>query len=133
MPASQRSFPALVLRVLAIASLIVFADFLALRLDFRQPFFGYGIGGAFLLFVAARPGWKQVAIVVSAAAMIAFFVLARIEDAATLLVQLVGSLGLATLLFLFCKAVWELRQLRRETMRILLPASVLTFMVLGAQ
>ena len=43
---SESALPFLV-RAPAIALLIVLADIAALRLDFRQPFVGYGIGGAF--------------------------------------------------------------------------------------
>jgi hypothetical protein len=120
------------IRTAVIACLVVLADVAALHLDFRQPFVGYGIGGACLLLLAARPGWRQVVIVIAAAAMICFFVVRRVEDAATLVIQLTGSLGLATLLFLFCKAVWEPREARSKTFRILLPTCVLTFMIFGS-
>ncbi|MGA1986073.1 MAG: phosphatase PAP2 family protein [Candidatus Sulfotelmatobacter sp.] len=134
MAASQNSAPdlSLALRTAAIACLVVLADIAALHLDFRQPFVGYGIGGACLLLLAGRPNWRQVGIVVLAAAMIAFFVVRRIEDAVTLLIQLTGSLGLASLLFLCCKAVWEPRQARSQTFRILLPSCVMTFMIFGS-
>jgi hypothetical protein len=123
----------LVVRAPVIFLLIMLADFCALHLDFRQPFIGYGIGGAFLLFLAARPNWRQIVLVLAAAAMIAFFVFhTRLEDAATVLVQGLGSLGLATLLFLAGKAVWEPRPRNKETFRILFPASVLTFLVLAS-
>jgi hypothetical protein len=111
----------------------VLADLAALHLDFRQPFVGYGIGGAFLLLVAARPNWRQLVIVLCTAAMVAFFVFrSRIEDPATLLVQLLGSLGLASLLFLCCQALWEPRGERSRTFHVLLPASALTFMVFAS-
>lgn len=134
MAASQDSAPplSLALRTTVIACLVVVADIAALHLDFRQPFVGYGIGGACLLLLAARPNWRQVVIVLLAAAMIAFFVVRRIENAATLVIQLTGSLGLGSLLFLGCKAVWEPRQARSQTFRILLPSCVLTFMVFGS-
>jgi hypothetical protein len=134
MAASENPASALpiAIRTAVIACLVVLADVAALHLDFRQPFVGYGIGGACLLLLAARPNWRQVIIVVVAAAMIAFFVVRRIEDAVTLVIQLTGSLGLASLLFLFCKAVWEPRQARSKTFRILLPACVLTFMIFGS-
>jgi glyoxylase-like metal-dependent hydrolase (beta-lactamase superfamily II) len=45
--------------------LVALAAAAALRLDFRQPFIGYGLGGAFLLFLAAKPGRLQTAIVVA--------------------------------------------------------------------
>ena len=120
------------IRTAVIACLVVVADIAALHLDFRQPFVGYGIGGACLLLLAARPNWRQIGIVLLATAMIAFFVVRRIEDAATLVIQLTGSLGLASLLFLSCKAVWEPRQARSKTFRILLPACVMTFMIFGS-
>jgi len=120
------------IRTAVIACLVVLADVAALHLDFRQPFVGYGIGGACLLLLASRPSWRQVVIVIVAGAMIAFFVVRRIEDAVTLVIQLTGSLGLATLLFLCCKVVWEPREARSATFRILLPSSVLTFMIFGS-
>jgi hypothetical protein len=134
MDASENPATALpiAIRTAVIACLVVLSDVAALHLDFRQPFVGYGIGGACLLLLAARPNWKQIGVVLLAAAMIAFFVVRRIEDAATLAIQLTGSLGLASLLFLFCKAVWEPRQARSKTFRILLPACVLTFMIFGS-
>lgn len=113
--------------------LIVLADIAALRLDFRQPFVGYGIGGAFLLFLAARPTWRQLRLVLLATAMVAFFVFrTRIAEIPTVLVQLCGSLGVASLLYLCSKALWEPSESRKETLRILLPASVLTFMVFAS-
>jgi len=121
-----------VVRAPVIFLLIVLADYAALHMDFRQPFIGYGIGGAFLLFLAARPTWQQVVLVLAAAAMIAFFAFRRLEDIATILVQLLGSLGLGALLFLAGKLVWEPSAHRKETLRVLLPASVLTFMVLAS-
>ena len=135
MPVAQKSESALpfLLRAPGIALLIVLADMAALRLDFRQPFIGYGIGGAFLLLLAARPNLRQLVIVLCAATMISFFVMrTHIDSAATLLVQVVGSLGLASLLFLCCQALWEPRSDRNRTFRILLPASVLTFLVFGS-
>jgi hypothetical protein len=135
MPASPQPESALpfVLRVPFIAMLIVLADVAALHLDFRQPFIGYGIGGAFLLWVASRPNWRQFVLVALAAAMIAFFgVRPQIgDDDTTLLVQWVGVLGSGSLLFLCCKAVWEPWGARNATLRILLPACVLTFLVLA--
>lgn len=123
----------LVVRAPVIFLLIMLADFCALHLDFRQPFIGYGIGGAFLLFLAVRPNWRQVFLVLAATAMIAFFVFhTRLEDAATVFVQVSGSLGLATWLFLASKAVWEPHTDRKKTYRILLPASALTFLVLAS-
>ncbi len=120
------------IRTAVIACLVVLADVAALHLDFRQPFVGYGVGGACLLLLAARPNWRQIGIVLLAAAMIAFFVVRRIEDAATLVIQLTGSLGLASLLFLCCKAVWEPSQARSQTFRILLPSCVMSFMIFGS-
>lgn len=135
MPAAPKSDSALpfLLRAPGIALLVVLADMVALHLDFRQPFVGYGIGGAFLLLLAARPNWRQLVIVFCTATMVAFFVLrTHMEDAATLLVQMLGSLGLASLLFLGCKALWERRSDRSSTFRVLLPACVLTFMVFAS-
>ncbi len=135
MPIAQKSkyvLPFLV-RALGSALLVVLADMAALHTDFSQPFVGYGIGGAFLLLVAARPNWQQIVITLGGATMISFFAIRTpIESAATLLVQVVGSLGLASLLLLCCKTVWEPRAERSQTFRILLPASVLTFMVFAS-
>lgn len=114
------------------ACLVVLACWLALRLDFRQPFVGYGIGGAFLVLMASRPKYKQIAIVLLAAAAIAFFVIRAPENPANLVVQLSGSLGLATLLYLCCKVLWEPTHARQETFRVLLPSGVMTFMVFGS-
>jgi PAP2 superfamily len=122
-----------VLRSVLIALLILLADFVGLRLDFRQPFVGYGIGGAFLVFIAARPKRTQLGCVFLASLMIGFFVFhSRIEDVSNLTVEVVGSLGLASLLTLFCKLVWQPWSDRKPTMRVLLPASVLTFMVFAS-
>jgi len=135
MLAAQNSDSALpfLLRAPAIALLVALADLAALHLDFRQPFVGYGMGGAFLLLVAARPSWRQLLIVLCTAAMVGFFVFrTRIADATTVLVQGVGSLGLASLLFLCSKALWEPRGDRSSTFRVLFPASVLTFMVFAS-
>jgi hypothetical protein len=122
-----------VLRSVLIALLVVLADFIALRLDFRQPFVGYGIGGAFLVFIAARPKWNQLVLVSLASLMIGFFVFhTHVKDVTDITVEIIGSLGLASLLVLFCKLVWEPWGDCKPTLRLLLPASVLTFMVFGS-
>lgn len=122
-----------VLRSILIALLVLLADFVALRLDFRQAFVGYGIGGAFLVFLAGRPTRKQLGLVFLAFPMIAFFAFhTRVDDAASVIVEITGSLGLSSLLVLFSRLIWEPWSGHRETLRLLLPASVLTFMVFGS-
>jgi hypothetical protein len=122
-----------ILRSVLITLLVVLTDFVALRLDFRQPFVGYGIGGAFLVFLAARPTLRQFGLVFLASLMIGFFVFhVRVKDVADVIVEIIGTLGLASLLFLSCKLIWEPWSERKPTLRLLLPASVLTFMVFGS-
>src|SRR5271170_7477228 len=88
------------LRVAGLALLLALTAEGALHLDFRQPFIGYGLGGAFLLFLAAKPGGRRIAMVGTLAAVIAASaVWGRFEGPTTLLVQMMGALGLASLLW----------------------------------
>jgi hypothetical protein len=105
-----------------------------LNLDFKQPFIGYGLGGAFLLFLAARPGWSRIA-VVGGIGMIGAVatVWGRYEGVPTLLVQVMGPLGLASLLVMSCAILWRGRELESAAYRALLPGAALTFLTLGAQ
>lgn len=122
-----------ILRSVLIALLVVLADYVALKLDFRQPFVGYGIGGAFVLFIATRPTRKQMLLVLLASGMVGFFVFhTRFEDVASVIVEIIGSLGLASLLFLLCKLLWEPREDRKQTILVLLPAAALTFMIFAS-
>ena len=104
------------------------------RLDFRQPFIGYGFGGAFLLCLAARFTPKRLlTLTVIGAMLTAWVVWGRYEDLAALLVQVVGAFGLASLLLLSCAVLWNGRDREPAAYRALLPSIVLTFLVLGAQ
>jgi hypothetical protein len=105
----------------------------AVRLDFRQPFIGYGLGGAFLLFLAARQGRVRTAIVCGLGAAFAFAsVWRRFEDLPALLVQIMGALGLSSLLVLGCLVAWRGRAREAGAYRAMLPAAALTFMILAA-
>jgi hypothetical protein len=122
-----------IVRPVLITLLVVLADIAALRLDFRQPFVGYGIGGAFLVFLAGRPKPRQLLLALAAAAMIGFFVFhTRVNDVADILVEVIGSLGLASLLVLAGTLIWEPFAKRHRTTKLLLPASALTFMVFAS-
>jgi hypothetical protein len=122
-----------VVRPVLIALLVVLADIVALRLDFRQPFVGYGIGGAFLVLLGSRPKPRQLLLVLAASVMIGFFAFhTRVNDVADTIVEIVGSLGLASLLVLAGTLIWEPYANRQRTLKLLLPASVLTFMIFGA-
>ena len=115
-----------VLAVLALAA--------GTRLDFRQPFIGYGFGGAFLLCLAAGLSPKRMAILGAIGAVLtAWVVWGRYEDGAGLLVQVMGALGLASLLLLSCTVLWNGRDREPNAYRALLPAIALAFLVLGAQ
>jgi len=59
--AAQYGLPT-VIRVLVCVFLAAIAVEAILHLDFKQPFIGYGLGGAFPLFLAARPGLARVAL-----------------------------------------------------------------------
>ncbi len=104
------------------------------RLDFRQPFIGYGFGGAFLLYIAAERVAKRLAMLgVAGTVLTAWVVWGHYEDLAALLVQVIGAFGLASLLLLSCVVLWNGRESEPEAYRALLPSVVLAFLVLGAQ
>jgi len=104
------------------------------HLDFRQPFIGYGIGGAFLLCVAAGLARKRiVTLAVMGVVLTAWVVWGRYEDLAALLVQVIGGFGLASLLLLSCVVIWNGREREAAAYQALLPSIVLGFLVLGAQ
>ena len=104
------------------------------HLDFRQPFIGYGFGGAFLLCLAAGFTRKRMVILTVMGALVtAWVVWGRYEDLAALLVQVIGAFGLASLLLLSCAVLWNGRDREPTAYRALLPSIVLAFLVLGAQ
>ncbi|MGH9501185.1 MAG: phosphatase PAP2 family protein [Terriglobales bacterium] len=131
--APQHESP-LVVRALVCALLVAIAVEGVLHLDFKQPFIGYGLGGAFLLFLAARPGWSRAALV-SGIGMIGVVttVWGHYQGIPTLLVQLMGPLGLASLVVMSCALLWRGRELEPASYRALLPGAALTFLTLGAQ
>jgi len=113
--------------------LLVTLAVMATRLDFRQPFIGYGLGGTFLLFLATRPSPRRKAIVGALAIGAAGLLLGRhLGDITTLLVQGMGFLGLASLLALSCAVLWNGRAQEPAAYRALLPGVVLTFLILAA-
>jgi len=122
-----------ILRIIACVLLVALAAMGALRLDFRQPFIGYGLGGAFLLFLAARQGAARTALVGTlGVAFAAAIIRGHFVGIPTLLVQIMGALGLASLLFLGCALAWGGREREPAAYRALLPAATLTFMILAA-
>ena len=126
--------PPVVIRVLICALLAAIAVEAVLHLDFKQPFIGYGLGGAFLLFLAARPGWSWVALVSGIGVVgVVTTVKGHYEGIPTLLVQLMGPLGLASLVVMGCAILWRGREGEAASYRALLPGAALTFLTLGAQ
>jgi len=121
------------LRSLTCLLLLALALIGVLRLDFRQPFIGYGLGGAFLLFLSAGQGRARIAFVSALGAAFAVAIVwGHFEDTPTLLVQITGALGLASLLLLGCFVVWRGREREPAAYRALLPGAALTFMILAA-
>jgi PAP2 superfamily len=121
------------LRVAGTILLLALTAAAAYHLDFRQPFIGYGLGGAFLLFLAAKPDARRIAMVSAmGAALAAGLVWGRFEGVPTLLVQAMGALGLASLLWLGCIVLWRGRASEPRAYCALLPGAVLTFLILGA-
>jgi PAP2 superfamily len=123
-----------VVRVLLCIVFVAITVEAILHLDFKQPFIGYGLGGAFLLFLAARPELARVALV-SAIGVIGAVttVWGHYDGIPTLLVQVMGPLGLASLLLMSCAILWRGRELEPAAYRALLPGAALTFLTLGAQ
>ncbi len=104
------------------------------HLDFKQPFIGFGFGGAFLLCIAAQLAPKRMAMLGAIGALLtAWVVWGRYEDLAALLVQVMGAFGLASLLLLSCTVLWNGRDQEPASYRALLPAIALAFLVLAAQ
>jgi len=132
-PASRKS-TSLVFGVPICALLAVIAIEGVLHLDFKQPFIGYGLGGAFLLFLAARPKWPRAILVAGLGTIgVVVTVWGHYEGIPTLLVQVMGPLGLASLLVMSGAILWRGRELEPTAYRALLPGAVLTFLTLGAQ
>lgn len=135
MPASSAPTPKTlpVVAKILLSLLLVTLAMMATRLDFRQPFIGYGLGGTFLLFLATRPSPRRKAVVCALAIVAAALVLVgHVGDIATLLVQGMGSLGLASLLTLSGAVLWNGRAQEQAAYRALLPGVVLTFLILAA-
>jgi PAP2 superfamily protein len=131
--APQRGLP-VVMRLLICALIGAIAVEAILHLDFKQPFIGYGLGGAFLLFLAARPGRARAALVTGIGMIgVVATVWGHYEGIPTLLVQVMGPLGLAGLVVQGSALVWRGRELEPAAYRAVLPGAVLTFLTLGAQ
>ena len=129
---SRANLP-LILRAIICTVLAVLVATAAHRLDFRQPFIGYGFGGAFLLFLAVKPSRIRIAIVsILGLAIAASVIWGHYDSIPTLLVQGMGALGLASLLLLGCAVTWNGRETESAAYRALLPGAVLTFLILGA-
>jgi hypothetical protein len=123
-----------VLRAASCAVLAVLVLTACTYLDFKQPFIGYGFGGALLFFIAAGCTRKRVAALVAAGVLLsAWVVWGRYQDPATLLVQVIGAFGLASLLILACAVLWNGANHEPAAYRALLPAMALAFMVLAAK
>jgi len=123
----------LVIRAPLCALLAVLVLAAGAHLDFRQPFIGYAFGGAFLLCIAVERRTKRLAILaVLCALLTAWVVWGRYQDPATLLVQVLGAFGLASLLWLSCTVLWNGPGCEPAACRALLPAVALAFLVLGA-
>ena len=121
------------LRLAGSAFLLALTAEAAFHLDFGQPFIGYGLGGAFLLFLAARPGGRRITMVAALGAAVTVIVTrARFAGVPTLMVQAMGALGLASLLWLSGTVLWRGRENEPAAYRALLPGAVLTFLILGA-
>lgn len=131
--APQQALP-VVIRVLTCILLAAVGLEAILHLDFKQPFIGYGLGGAFLLFLAARPGLVRVALVTGIGVSgVVTTVWSHYQGIPTLLVQVMGPLGVASLVVMSCAILWRGRELEPAVYRALLPGAVLTFLTLGAQ
>lgn len=123
-----------IMRALGCALLAALVVFAALRLDFRQPFIGYGLGGAFLLFLGGRLGSiRNFAACLGGVVLAAAIIIGHYDSVPTLFVQAIGAFGLASLLVLACLVLWSGTEAEAAAYRVLLPAAVLTFLVLGAQ
>ena len=122
------------LRALLCALLGVLVLNAATHLDFRHPFIAYGFGGVFLLHISAVRAPKRLALLGAlGASLTAWVVWGRYHDLATLLVQVMGAFGLASLFLLSCAVFWNGRKREPAAYRALLPAIVLTVLVFGAQ
>src|SRR5262249_38663859 len=85
-------------------------------------------------FLAAKPSWSRIAMICGLAAVLAMaFVWRQFAGVPTLLVQVMGALGLATLLVLSALVLWRGRDREPAAYKALLPGAVLTFLILGAQ
>ena len=137
MSAEKVSFESLLpsaLRISVSVLLLALAVTAVLHLDFQQPFIGYGLGGAFLLFLAAKPEPLRIVIVCMLGLAITIQAVGRhFLGLPTLLVQGMGSFGVASLLLLALAVLWKGRTREAASYRALLPGGVLTFLILGAQ
>ena len=94
----------------------------------NQPFVGYSVGGAFLLFLASKPEKIELA----ATGLLGLAIAAAITEPDRLprvLVSLAAEFGVASMASMMSAAIWAFPRPRSQTLRALAPACTLIFFV----
>ena len=114
--------------LLTLALLAALILWMSPHLELDQPFIGYSVGGAFLLFLANKPErieWLAASLV----GMALGIVLTHWALLPRMLVTLAAGFGLASVASMASAAIWGFPRSRRRTLRALAPAAVLIFFV----
>ena len=113
----------------SIAGLLVGLTFwLGPHLRLSQPFVGYSVGGAFLLFVVSKPEKIEIACMGSLGTLIALATI-HADRLPRMMVALAAALGVASLASMASAIVCGFPRSRRETLRAFAPACTLVFFV----
>ena len=130
----RESGVAFALRSLVCTFLAVVVLNAASHLDFRHPFIGYGFGGILLLYWTAELSAKRRAMVVILGGLLSVWIASGgYEGLASLLAQVIGAFGLASLFLLACVVFWNGRDREPSAYRALVPAIALMSLFLSAQ
>ena len=114
--------------IITVGLLAAFGLWLTPHLEFDQPFIGYSVAGAFLLFLASRPQKIELAIT-SLLGLILGIVITHQGLLPRMLVTLAAGFGLASVAVMISSFIWGFPRPRRQTWRALAPAATLIFFV----
>ena len=113
---------------LTLAAFAAIILWLSPHFELDQPFIGYSVGGAFLLFLAGKP--EKVELLATCLLGLGIGItVTHLGLLPRMLVTMAAGFGLASMASMLSAAIWAYPRSRRLTWRVLGPASTLIFFV----